>query len=1142
MNIFRNINISVRSIHPYNRFFILMMIIEVAFSFSTPAIAAEHITLFNLSSAENRLPASAPADCCPALSSVSSLTDGTNIYPVTMIDTTLFISATIGPMSSLMLSPSEKSPFPSPVAVSDANIAIEFDTFKINAVRTGLFWNQERIFSTMPDFSHWELIHESAAVVRLRKNQLVADIYSTGAIRLAADEAVRLKIEQPQMISKLQELLVLRPLHHEDIILPNHEIMLFHDAFLLSPGTKPITFNRDHTLSMPKDSQVWITTCTNREKAQQTLAALSYPLVAQEDGEQLAVEKETYAIKISGTPDFADSIWMFTTPDSKPFAEWQFQKDDSTRRAYLTTFRWKNDIKSESIDFMDFSGRGIFLQGNLLRGGSVFCGKAGHHGAVDLDDDGDGDLFLYGITLTGPDKRKIEARGYNFDMLDLNATYFHVGSKKPGQLEIQFKGPYLGHTTPYTWYFGKTCHYTKYDGALRGFEEQIHYRIQSHEEEMIQGPAILYMKTTDDNIDRLGMGAFGGTDEHNLDWNIQMDPLETHREQSPSFRICEYGDPFGNRARFTSSVYPSAWNGKALPLYTQTSGALDWSPFEAWEKITQRDYFELAGFRAVFVPEGRMHRASECMYSGMAQTGHRIEYGTESVRPLKLYYSPLFGALHMKGALHGHQGFAAGHDMLRQDAIRTTLHRLDAVDMPDRFIAWRDINAIQGARIEGPMYLAYMDTDRDGYQDTYLYDAENNGIFDRTLRYTKQSKTVECREGNIVSAWSAEYPVEEVAYLPGNYNKIEQLYLQGLEILPEVIRTSLSDSGIPSTLTATRSSKQTMQPGWRRTTPPLFVTLGHEWNVCLGLDLYHAGNRSGGWTDMSPLGFSTLAMQAAIQGLTLDTLDQPFLTERLDQLDILVMPSPIVPLTTKEQVCLLRWIHNGGSLFITPLGNDILEKERMATLCSLFDVNLTAPQFDARASVQKYWVTYNQFQSETAGIQIYGTPAPEQKIEHFSSLDPDLLEHFDFLSCVGFSLHLPKTFRTVLSYEEKPVIAMSELGKGQIYISGINIFANKFTGHAQYAQPEADNAELLGRLMRKTFDECAPPGITFAQTIDHGYSCSISGRGGTVRFPAPDNADVLVNGHACHVERAGQLFKTTLPPGNSTLEIKEATP
>ncbi len=1128
----------------------LTTLVSALLFFAAAAYAQNRWIFFNLSSQPNVLAAEVSADDYPALAKVKAVTDGSETYPVEVIGETVYIPAVIEPMSSAVMTPADDYGFGFEVISGSDDIKISFADFYVLAVRAGLFYNGEKLFSTGPDYKRWTLVHKSPAVVIVRKGQTEAKIFPTGLIKIRLEQNAPLRVEKPESVGLLDEFLVQRKIRPGDTLRGRFDSALFNENFLLAPAGPDILYYDSGSFAFrEKDAELYILPCGNRKKWLGRISALAEPLIAKPHEDKLTVGGTDFSIDIFpeniDRPDFTDDRWHWLDKNGNKYAEWHFQKDTSGGTAKLKTYNISGRKRQEGLTFEDISARGVFLQGDLLRGGCVFCGYAGHYGAMDLDDDGDGDVFIHGHTSAQADVAQIDAGGFSFDMRDDRPANYFIESRKPGLFNVRNSRAYLGHISPYTWNFSKSIKPgLRYKGALRGFEEQVHYRVKSEHGEIIDGPAIMYLKTTDDLIDRLGMGAFAGHDRDNLDWNIQIDPLESAVYQPPSYRICEYSDPFGNLIRFTSSILPDEWDGKKLPMTVQQNGSIDFSPFLAWYKVSQRDYFDLEGFRAVFAPEGRMIRAAECMYSGGAHTGFRVEFGPESVRPLKLYYSELFAALHMKGASHGHQGFAAGHDMFRQDAVRLTLHRRDAVDMPGRFIGAREIDEIQGARIEGPMYLAYLDTDGDGLHDTYLYDAENNGLFDKVLRYDRKTGTLTLRQNEKISARQYSEIAQEINYLPGNYNIIENLYKAGLDNPPMVVRASLSSAGIPVE-NIIRRCPDTGRIIADRQSPDFFVTAGPKWNTTIALDTHHSGGLTGGWTDMSPAGMSTLAMRAAVNGHTPKTIDKPLDAETLGGTDILVIPSPIVPFTQDELLVLFEWVEGGGSLFIVPLTDEPAEKQRMAGLCGMLGVELIGQRIEADSSLHKYWVTYNQFDSETAGIQEYRYPSPDQRIEHFSSADPNLLAGFDFLTAVGFPLEIGKNFTPVLNYKDKTLIASAELDRGRIFISGINTFTCKYTGHCQHSQPKADNAELLGRLLSSAVEPKNKFKIEFISQSASSVSAAdisfnISGKGGGIIIPAlKSGLEVRINGKAVRTGRRGVLDTIEVPPGTNQITIRE---
>jgi hypothetical protein len=1135
--------------------FVFVMLIIIV----SPVMAAEWAVV-NFASQQTAFPAWGRADFLNDLSSLDSVRANGENAAVDVIRSNVYIDVSVDSMSAVEIEAGGGKPDDPEIYQKDS-IKIRFSNGRyFQLTRRGVYFGDNLILQTGPEFSTWKLTDKGTAAARFENANAAFTCFARGGAMLEIRNNQPLKLFSQPDIRRVREFLTTRQAGDNEILNSQLDSLLLEKQVLFVPADNTIWNLDKHSLTPEANyAKVMLVPCQSPEKWNTSVASASMPIIGKygngkwlfkANGATAAVEKKNK----NDIPDLFNENWIWSD-STGPKTKWQFTSSYPLERSTQNSIRALKDrpslevfelkdrgkVQKRIMEFVDLSGRGIFLQGCLLTGGAIFSGHANGSGAMDLDDDGDGDVYINNVHDSGEaGVAEIGVGGFSFDFYDDRPGNFVVGARPAGLFEFEMSRGYVGHVGQYGWMFGKSLKPgLKYDGAVRGFEDQVLYRIKSGQQEMVKGPAIMYFKTTNDNIDRLGMGCFGGTDEDFINWNIQLDPLESPHEQAPSYRICRYEDPFGNVVRFTDSVYPQTWDGSKLPLTVQPSGSVDWSPFEAWYKVANEDYFELSGVRAIFAQEATMFRAAECMYSGQGHTGFRIEYGGPEVRPFELYYSDIFGGLHFKRARFGYQSYNAGHDMYRTDAIRPNVHRLDAVDMPDRFFASRDTDDIETVRYEGPMYLAYLDTDGDGYHDIYLYDAENNGIYERTLEYDIDSDTVTLKQGTRTAAWMYIDEPVSVAYLPGNYNKIEQLYLRGLDTLPLVIRTQLCDSGMPIERTIGRDGYKAIK-GAMEKRPEFFVIAEYQWQTNIGLDLYHACDKYCGFEDMSETGFSSLCTNSSIAGLHSVEIIEPLTTDILGNLDILVLPASSRTLDQQQLLTTLEWVESGGTLFIVPTNEDEFARLALATIAEHLNVDINPDLIDASASPARYWICMDQYWTETAGIDMRKSPSPDQKIENFSSSDPDLLSGLDFLACVGYELQTSNNFKPLLSYKNKTVISQAPLGKGKIIISGINTFSNKYVAHPQHAQPFAQNEYLLRRLLRKAAGDESILEIKNIEPDGEFGRFTIKGKGGPVKLPrTTKHTKATVNGKPAQMHPEGLYQILNLPPGTSEVKITE---
>jgi hypothetical protein len=1127
---------------------VIISILSVLLFFCITALAQQKIVVVNVSSQQNALPATASLDDLTSLTSgsqvitgdIRALTDGRHLYPFDIMDGTVYIGVDIPPMGSAVLRPtSEKCYFP--------DWADEGGVHHINwpngphfrLDNTGIMMADKYIFRHAR-IDWWRKKFEGYALMRFQFGNITFDCFSNGGARVICRNNAALKTINIPMIRKENEHLIAREAMQGEIISPRESFLIEGFAVFAPAKSSKWKYTHGKIIPVDGDATAYIVTCSGKDDWHRAAAAASMPLtgVFQKDGTSVfktanykAVAKKNIPANVP--PNLEAETWNWYDKSGKRIGKWDF--DPANNKGVNDAEPQMKIFKdgSHKLTISDYSGKGIYFQGDLFRGGPLFSGKSNRYSAMDLDGDGDGDVYFTGT--------------YRFDFRDELAGYYNIGvGGTPCDYRIIARGGPPGESIgEYDWMFNKSISAGYgYKGADRGFEEHLLYHIDSHDDEPVKGPAFFFFKTSDDYIDRMTMGGFGLTDRDHLAWNIEFDPLEEETNQPAAFRICQYEDPYGNKARFLSTTFPQDWDGKKLEFKKQGHRDIDYCPFAPWYRIAKENLYEIHGLIAAFAPDGNVMWSSEGMYGGSLTTGQRLDVSTSGKHSFVLYYSDLFGGLHLKDAEYGYQGCDMGHPFNRICQNYNELHQPWAVDMPEgKWQGGRNKNKLEGCRLESPMFLCYADRDRDGFFDTYLYDAENNGIFDKTLHYDESHKTILMRQKNKTTAWQYTNKIKQADYLIGNYNIIEQMYLEGLNIPPLVIRTSLSDSGVPIEWVYGKEGNMHLK-GMMEKRPDFYIIARDQWQNKIGLDLYHSAGQAAPWDDMSPTGFSGLALQCAKLGLSTAELNSRFSPANLADLDVLIMPQPLKQPTQFEMLHLLNWVKKGGKLFIIPTYTDQASKTALHALVNRFDVDLSSNKITAEASVKKYGIR-GSFHAEIPEFDYNFMPSFAQQIKHYSSPIPGLLDDFDFITCVGYPFQNKGSFESILEYDDKPVILHSSLGKGTIVISGIDIFCNRYINHLQYVQPRADNTWLMGRILENVLDDLNKVDIDITDVDEYSAEFNVTGKGGPLRIPIkinPKNSanlerKILVNEKPVKFYSRGMFSIFEVKPGSSNVKI-----
>ena len=768
-------------------------------------------------------------------------------------------------------------------------------------------------------------------------------------------------------------------------------------------------------------------------------------------------------------PDFSADVWT-VTHRRKFRGRIAFGQEGGELRADLSKDANRDgEVRGIEAEYpylrlIDWNGDGHLFEGPVFYGGFIQCDRylmqTGQPDVIwdlmgkfyDLDGDGDWDIA--------------QGSGLHLDYYDrdigfhVRPGFFDVVKQNGGDAQAfpEICGPswfLMMHTAGARFDAGGTR-----DGALFHKGEQ-HISCELDEQDpqpeakyrVVGGgncsdyhdmPSIQLARLTMGNLDR--EPRVGG-----YDWDVQF---STFREgQQPHDlgegihveRTVTYEDAYGHTLKVRTPVLPSGrWKGEKLPLRAWPAG---WGNVDAapWALLATARYPYVS---CVFAPEedeGEM--ANEGFHQWIIHRAVKRRWevnpdGTDGKTPLTLYYSPLMGALHYKGAHWGHV-----------DAPRT---RTDpepgrpGKDGTPLTIATARAGGFFGDthrhRLWGDFFLSFHDRDNDGYFDLYFWDKENDGAPDSILWYDAKGGTVTVWQPGYLGAWPLAVECEDAPYLLNYYDRISSLYQKGISIDPLVQRVSFDDQGRP--LVDGR-------------TPPGARPLPVDEMPVAAADSYYSGIECP-WCNFRPEGLLRLGTMLAQKGFRLATFDAPFTTDRLTGIDLLVLPGWGRIPDDEEWRVLEAWVRQGGRLLLTNTAGEATSAALMSALVSGWDVGVAEETMDRLAMV---WRRPNYLESE--GEMRICTPA--NRIEHFDSSAGGLLDGFSYLSFRGRPLAIHGSSRPLLSCEGKAIAAEVTLGGGKIIVSDANWFANLGLFHPQGVQTEAgvSNMDLVDRLIER---------------------------------------------------------------------------
>lgn len=795
----------------------------------------------------------------------------------------------------------------------------------------------------------------------------------------------------------------------------------------------------------------------------------------------------------------------------------------------------------------DWNGDGRLMLGSLLWGAYLTNDRIFHNGdwidSLDLDGNDRGDIFSFGEAGWNG------SRGTYFNFLGELESYWQFEVDLPGGDAGIYPDRNGSRHRAATQRIASQLYMDfdpgrYYKGARGSFDEWGHFLPDAESTGgLFKEPIRIFYYVGKGYVWGLCLGML--TDNDRESFQIQLSPVMDGMEQPPTFRICTYKDPWGHTLKVISATLPDAWDGKPLKWQRFPDGGVDLFPTQPWRRTAEGKLYKLKGLRATFSPHGQKYVCDEGMYRGNCSTPERIEYDEKGASFI-LYYSPLMGALHLKGADFGSYVLPPG---LNPPVFSTSeFYHWEALERVSKFIGVEPAiryDQPEGKRLVGPVFLSYRDLDGDGYFDTYLYDQENDGVYDRCLWYRPQGGTVTLSDGRHTAAWETSYKMEEVPYYIENCYRIKELYLKGFPEQPVVVRTSLGSSGIPveHELVSTPAERSVH----REKSPPFWVSFGPGWQVKAMADEYHAAPGKFGWTDFSQTGCTRLGSMLSGSGLALDSLTQPITQQNLQGAGMLVIGDITNRMLNEAELAeLLAWVEDGGVLLLACSSEEEAERIALNNLGEQLGFKLKAPLLSRRSSIFRY--------PFLAGIAVseHRVPAPWNKIELYGDpLGLGMLDGLKHLSYVGYELELDKGFRPVLTHDKKTIMGLKKLGKGSILVSGANFWSNKYMFDVHYYEAACcQNEKLIERLARWLTQDLPVLKVDKVEFTGTRGKAAFSGRGGTVCFPrrkegaaniegnAPDRLAYFVDGKkTLHVSR--NLFDMVeVPPGRHEVEFR----
>ena len=564
-----------------------------------------------------------------------------------------------------------------------------------------------------------------------------------------------------------------------------------------------------------------------------------------------------------------------------------------------------------------------------------------------------------------------------------------------------------------------------------------------------------------------------------------------------TFPVSTFTDPHGNSVSVCADFLPDKWRGERLDCKAWPDGQWDYWPTNNWNSFIRKEH----PFVAVYFWRPGLDNHSEhegCWNSLHFSPFLRTEIASRETSPIYLYRSPFLSGLHCRGVTFGLQFMHDGEDhKIANDYLQARLK--DGEKLAEYFgpRTWCN-DYSRSTRLEGRMFLYYLDEDRDGYADTYLLDDDNDGYFEKRMWYDKEKGILSFYDGGMlgIAARRLEFPGHSLELK--NYEKLVEMY-----------RDSLAKPGLLRELR--------VRDGRCENASAVFsAVLGAGWLPRVAVDAVHAGGKDL-WKDFSTAGLDTLGRVLSELPVEVKTLATTYSREALAKVDLLVLARLDSPMPVTEQQALDVYVNRGGMLLILT-GDDA--SRGLQELAARFGVRIGN---ERSLSLIPGQCNSSEILGQTKEIGTYGL---------LPGVAPFFLE--------ARKVEADANAKTVLECGGKPLIVQAASGIGRVLVVPSNMFANRFMclpGELRKEPFKPGNQALAKNLMKHLLGGLYPR--IDAMGCDYSQAhLRLRGRGGEIRLQVPwREVLVRVNGVDTQAEWMDGAVVIQVPQGSSRIEL-----
>lgn len=478
--------------------------------------------------------------------------------------------------------------------------------------------------------------------------------------------------------------------------------------------------------------------------------------------------------------------------------------------------------------------------------------------------------------------------------------------------------------------------------------------------------------------------------------------IEDNFERLPVYpyeKASVFQDPHGNELRVLAKYIPEGWKGKQLTVFDEKGRHRDWVKAWYWDMKQNWDRIVCLWRDADSNPESSQGwQPQGCLRYDCSLGGRPYTFG--------FYHDPVTGCLHFQGSDFGTRRTRVNKDFMK-------LYDLCWWEGFDN--SWsclpRDCDLTRGY---SPSFEVYFDQDRDGFFDTYLQDAENDGRYEKRLWYDRSKKEMTACLGDRFWTSPCELPAPKTSLDLEDYKAMCDLFTQAKSSFSKRLLDTIKggEKGLQAPEGMSFRSAEGAQP------------------VIL-FDIAHL--QKDPLADHFPEGYSRLGTAFSRYRVHVRALDKPFSGQSLAGANLLVICGmDFERLPSDEEI-------QAFDVFLRAGGMAVVNYPEFGDVRAVILNAMLEPYAIALVRDQ---ISYN----ETNDRHII-FPKAYDRNRFLTGKTEWLPPAIRKLYLEGSRISTGPGCEALLAQDEKTILAHAKVGKGSLYVFGVPLLNNRFTAH-----------------------------------------------------------------------------------------------